>query len=155
MDNGVSTADDFKKSHQEEVAKEAKQVTLPSGKKVMMYQPSPDWWARHTGTLPQGLAAKASLQADQMGPELTQADIVDFARRTVELVSEIVVSPKIRINPGLGEVDPRWISDKDWEFINRYGRGEITADGLDLDQFPGRTVSVVAGQGGEGSESKT
>jgi hypothetical protein len=151
----VSTAADFRKIHEQQTAQDAEPLTLPSGLRVLAHRPSPDWWIRHLGRLPQGLAVRASSQAAD-APTPTTDEIIEFSQYTIAIISEVIVSPKVRNKPGPNDIDPHWITDKDFQFLLQYARGEIVADGSSLDRFSGRSPSAPSGADREtvGSEAQ-
>lgn len=145
----TSTAADFKRKAETEALEPAEALTLPSGLVVRACRPKPLWWILNRGILPGGLAARA---AGQEATDPTADDVVESSGFIVHLMESVVIEPRIRRNPGAGEVDPRWITDDDLTFLIRYAGGETTADGQDLGTFRGRPGSADAGPGGKGME---
>lgn len=137
----ISTAADFEKLAAERRAAAAEPVTLPSGLKVMVYRPQLEWWIRHVGRLPQSMAAKVS--GDSGTANVSNADLLEFAMWASKLMSEMIVAPKVTLNPKPGEVDPSWISDDDLKYLLRFAGGEIAADGQGLDSFSGKQGAAV------------
>lgn len=130
----TSTAADFRRKHEEQNAQDAESLTLPSGLTVLAHRPSPEWWIRHLGRMPQGLATRvASNPPAPVTP--SSEEIIEFSQYTIAIISETVVAPKIRMHPGPHDIDPNWITDVDYQFLLAYARGEIGAAGSSLDRF--------------------
>jgi hypothetical protein len=148
MSNTLSTAADFRKKHEAHTAQDAETLVLPSGLTVRAHRPSPDWWLRHLGRMPQGLAVRVSSQPTEPAMP-TSDDMIEFAQYTIAILAEVVVRPKIRNHPGPQDIDPNWITDEDFQFLMQYARGEIAADGQSLGRFRGRAASAATGTDGE------
>lgn len=131
----ISTPGDFIKYARERQRANAEPVRLPSGLVVLAARPGPEWWLRN-GRLPQSIAARFAGTPDTApsSPE----DLVKMAEWTVSLISEIMVSPAVSLTPNPDQIHPGLISDNDILFLTRYAGGEISADGQNLDTFPGR-----------------
>jgi hypothetical protein len=148
MKNEISTAADFRKKHEDQTAEDGERIVLPSGLTVLAHRPGPDWWLRHLGRMPQGLAIRASSQAAD-APTPTTEEIIEFSQYTIAIIREVIVSPKVRNHPGPNDIDPNWITDPDFQFILAYARGEIAADGQGLGRFRGQPASAPTGTDGE------
>lgn len=144
----IATAADFEQLAKNRTKENSEPLTLPSGLTVIARRPSPNWWLRNFGRLPETIAARASGQDQNL--RLTVDELVKYSQFEVQLVSEVVLNPVIRLNPGPGEVDPNLITDDDLLFIVRYARGEISADGRDLEAFRRERAVAAAGTGGKG-----
>jgi hypothetical protein len=155
MTLNISSASDFQEKHREQIAQDAEALILPSGLTVRAHRPSPDWWIRHLGRLPQGLAVRTSVKTDT-APRITVDEMIEYAQHTIAIISETVVEPRVRLNPSPNDIDPNWIADKDFQFILAYARGEIAADGQGLERFPRGTAGADAGPDGKtvGAEAK-
>lgn len=139
----ISTPEDFRKKAEERRLEKAEEVVLPSGLTVLAYQPSPEWWVRQVGRLPQTMAARV-IGLPLNGDSLTTETLVEFAHWTARLLEYVVVKPKIRLKPESDdEVDANAISDDDLGFLIKYAGGEVTALGHDLDSFPAERRSVT------------
>jgi len=139
--NGFSSPEDFQKKWDEKIRSQALPLTLPSGLKILAFRPSLEWTLRHFGRLPQTLAARV-IGSEGTVPARTVEELVEFSNWTIELVSTIVIQPKIGRGPGM--VDPGIISDEDLLYISRFAGGEVSADDpTGLDRFPGGPTSTA------------
>ena len=130
MDNNIASPQDFKAAL--ELDRRVERVVLPKlGKAVLMRRPSPLWFI-FRGQLPQSLAVSAAAgkpTSSSLGgvPEDAQA----VARWIADLLSEVMVQPRISVSPGPGEIPPDLISDEDLSFIIRWAVGEVASEGAD------------------------
>ncbi|MGH9377160.1 MAG: hypothetical protein ACRD1I_00040 [Terriglobia bacterium] len=128
MENHIATSQDFKTAF--ELDQRVERVVLPKlGKAVLMRRPSPLWFV-FRGQLPQTLAlagtiAKADVTPIAHTPEEAQA----LARWVVDLLSEVMVQPRISLSPGPGEIPPDLLADEDLNFIIRWAVGEVASEG--------------------------
>jgi|SRR5579862_7409297 len=145
----ISSAADFhSKRRDEQLAQNAEPLPLPSGLTVLARRPSPDWWIRHVGRLPESLAVRI-FGGTANAPPPTATDVLEYSRYTVAILDEVIMEPRVRLKPGPDEIAPTDITDRDFKFILAYARGEIAADGQGLDRFPGRTTGADAGADGQ------
>jgi hypothetical protein len=141
----IATAEDFIAAAQQRRLANAQPLTLPSGLTVMAQRPGPEWWMRNVGRLPSSIASRF-VSGNSTDP-VSSGDLVEMARWTALMISEVVVSPVIRLNPGPSELEPHLISNDDLDYIMRFAGGEIAADGQGLDMFSrpaGSTPAVRA-----------
>src|SRR5207244_12033021 len=75
----ISTPDDFRRIATEQRDRKAQEITLPSGLVVMAYQPSPEWWIREVGRLPQSMAARV-IGIPVNGDGMTAETLIEFAK---------------------------------------------------------------------------
>ena len=80
---------------------------------------------------------------------MTADELKEFTHWLLELVMQAVVEPKIALNPGPNEIDPNDIDEADQNYIERYARGEISADGQDLGMFPRKPADASGGTGSD------
>lgn len=138
----ISTAADFEKKAADRRAAAAVPLTLPSGLTILAYCPQLEWWLRHLGRLPQSMALRVSRESGSS--PVTGEEILTFALWASKLMAEIFVSPKLKLDPGPGEVDPSLVSDEDLTYLMRFAGGEIAADGQGLDTFSGERGTDAA-----------
>lgn len=62
-------------------------------------------------------------------------DRVKLAELMVSTIREILIEPRLALNPGLGEIDPNWLPQEDADYLFRWGLGLITSEGDDLSRF--------------------
>jgi hypothetical protein len=67
------------------------------------------------------------------------------------MLNEAFVDPKPSLNPGLTQFDPNWLPKEDAEFILKYLRGQVLANGQDLDAFPRGQQGHAEGSGADGA----
>lgn len=130
-ENHIATPQDFQTAH--EIDRRVERVVLPKlGKTVLMRRPSPLWFI-FRGQLPQSLAAAAlGAQSPEGGAALKSADdLQKLAGWVTELLSEVMLQPRVSLSPGPGEIPPDLIADEDLNFIIRWAMGEVTSEGRD------------------------
>lgn len=141
--NHIATADDFKSAR--EVDSKVERVTLPElGKSVLMRRPSALWFI-FRGQMPQSLAVRAS--GETGGPRAAD-DVLRLGRWVSELLTEVMVEPRVSLSPGPGEISPDLFAIEDLNFIIRWAYGEVAADGSDLAAFRNQQASPASGAGG-------
>lgn len=128
MENHIATAEDFRSALSAE--RRVERVTLPKlCKPVLMRRPSPLWFI-FRGQLPQTLAVSAVGSTAAHAAE-SEEDAHKLACWIMDLLSEVMVQPRISLSPGPGEIPPDLISDEDLDFIIRWAVGEVATDGSD------------------------
>lgn len=130
-ENHIATPQDFQTAH--EIDRRVERVVLPKlGKTVLMRRPSPLWFI-FRGQLPQSLAAATlDAQSPEGGAALKSADdLQKLAGWVTELLSEVMLQPRVSLSPGPGEIPPDLIADEDLNFIIRWAMGEVTSEGRD------------------------
>ena len=65
--------------------------------------------------------------------------------------NEAFVDPKPSLNPGSMQFDPNWLPKEDAEFILKYLRGQVLANGQDLETFPPGEPGHPEGSGADGA----
>ncbi|MGH9354201.1 MAG: hypothetical protein ACRD2G_18895 [Terriglobia bacterium] len=126
MENHIATSQDFKTAF--ELDQRVERVVLPKlGKAVLMRRPSPLWFV-FRGQLPQTLAIAGTIGNTPPvvhTPEEAQA----LAGWIVDLLSEVMVQPRISLSPGPDEIPPDLLADEDLNFIIRWAVGEVASEG--------------------------
>lgn len=148
----ISTAEDFQARNAALRTQQAVPFTLPSGLTLSVYRPSTQWWLRHLGRLPESFARFhfASAGEPSTDPEQSKADMLAFSMWATALLGEMVISPKICLNPKEGEIDPSWIDDTDFAALMAFAGGETDAGaGEGLRTFRGGS-GADAGAGPQG-----
>ncbi|MGH9468780.1 MAG: hypothetical protein ACRD1N_00385 [Terriglobia bacterium] len=126
--NSIATRKDFEAA--QDASRHVERVVLPRlGKAVLLRRPSPLWFI-FRGALPKSLALAALSSAENEQtrkpagvPAPEEFDSV--ARWIIELLSEVVLQPRISLSPGPEEIPPEAISDEDLNFIIRWAMGEV------------------------------
>jgi hypothetical protein len=119
--NGIATAADFQK--QFELQADLVRLVLPqSGLPVL---------ARRLTPMRVLLTAEAF---DRLGPASDSPSKVEYARLVTSTIREILIKPRLALNPSLEEIDPNWVPKEDSDFLFRWGMGLVSADGTDLAQ---------------------
>lgn len=134
--NGISSAADFRQLTRFE-------VTLPSGRKILMGLPSGKFLLIHLPRF-QTLAARL---ADAAKEPPTEQEVNDFENWMDLLLVDVMVQPRVSLAPkDETELLPREIPALDRLTIFRRAVGEIGADGADLGRFsdgpPGSSLNV-------------
>lgn len=142
--NGVASAEDFELAAQERG--EPERIVLPkSGLKVILRRPSPMWFLFH-GLLPASLAAR--VEGGQTHIESTD-EIRALADWMVPLLREVFVQPRLKLEPGPGEISPDLLDLEDASFVIRWAVGEVAEASGDLASFrdePGPAQSSPGGR---------
>ena len=150
--NGVATAGDFRKLAEGSAFEEAACVILPkSGFGVILRRPTKFYWALRRSEWPRELREKLDLVGVGVKPELTADETLLLVREDQQMLNEAFVDPKPSLNPGLTQFDPNWLPKEDAEFILKYLRGQVLANGQDLDAFPRGEQGHPAGSGTDGA----
>lgn len=128
MENHIATSQDFKTAF--DLDQRVERVVLPKlGKPVLMRRPSPLWFV-FRGQLPLTLAiAGAVAKADAQPAAHTPQEAQALAAWIVDLLSEVMVQPRISLSPGPDEIPPDLIADEDLNFIIRWAVGEVANEG--------------------------
>jgi hypothetical protein len=150
--NGIATAADFRKLAEAAAFEEPARVVLPqSGLGVVLRRPTKFYWAlRRSEWLPE-LREKLDLVGVGVKPELTAEETLLLVREDRQMLNEAFVDPAPSLNPGLAQFDPNWLPKEDAEFILRYLRGQVLANGQDLDAFRQSEQRHPAGSGTDGA----
>jgi len=147
----IATAGDFRKLAEESAFEEARRVVLPmSGYAVLLRRPTKFYWALRRSGWPRELREKLDLVGVGMRPDLTAEETLLLVREDRQMLCEAFVDPKPSLDPGSTQFDPNWLPNKDAEFILKYLRGQVLANGQDLDTFRGGESGHPEGSGGVG-----
>jgi hypothetical protein len=150
--NGIATANDFRKLAEDSAFEEPSRVVLPkSGLGVVLRRPTKFYWALRRSEWPRELREKLDLVGVGVRPELTADETLLLVREDQQMLNEAFVDPKPSLNPGLAQFDPNWLPKEDAEFILKYLRGQVLANGQDLDAFPRGQQGHAEGSGADGA----
>jgi hypothetical protein len=150
--NSVATAADFRKLAEESAFEEPRRVVLPkSGYAVVLRRPTKFYWALRRSAWPGELREKLDLVAVGVRPELTAEETLLLFREDRQMLNEAFVDPKPSLDPGSMQFDPNWLPKEDAEFILKYLRGQVLANGQDLETFPGGEPEHPEGGGANGA----
>jgi hypothetical protein len=150
--NGIATAADFRKLAEGAAWTDAERVQLPkSGLGVMLRRPTKFYWALRRSEWPRELREKLDLVGVGVRPELTPEETLLLVREDQQMLNEAFVDPKPCLHPGLAQFDPQWLPKEDAEFILKYLRGQVLANGQDLEAFRPSEQGHPAGSGRDGA----
>jgi hypothetical protein len=150
--NSVATAADFRKLAEDGAFEEPRRVVLPkSGYGVLLRRPTKFYWALRRSAWPRELREKLDLVAVGVRPELTAEETLLLVREDQQMLNEAFVDPKPSLNPGCMQFDPNWLPKEDTEFILKYLRGQVLANGQDLETFPRGQPGHPEGSGADGA----
>jgi hypothetical protein len=136
--NNIATATDFRQLAEAAAWTDPERVQLPkSGLGVILRRPTKFYWALRRSAWPRELREKLDLVAAGVRPELTVEETLLLVREDQQMLNEAFVDPKPSLDPGSAQFDPNWLPKEDAEFILRYLRGQVLANGQDLETFPG------------------
>ena len=150
--NNIASASDFRKLAEEGAFEEPRRVVLPkSGYGVVLRRPTKFYWALRRTEWPCELREKLDLAGVGVRPELTPDETLLFIREDQQMLNEAFVDPKPSLNPGPTKFDPNWLPKEDSEFILKYLRGQVLANGQDLEAFPRGEPGNPEGSGADGA----
>jgi hypothetical protein len=148
----IASADDFRKLAEDNAFEEPRRVALPkSGFGVVLRRPTKFYWALRRSAWPRELREKLDLVGVGVRPELTAEETLLLVREDRQMLSEAFVDPKPSLEPGSTQFDPTWLPKEDTEFILKYLRGQVLANGQDLETFPGSEPGRAEGSSGDGA----
>jgi hypothetical protein len=150
--NGIATASEFRKLAEDGAFEEPRRVVLPkSGYEVLLRRPTNFYWALRRSVWPPELREKLDLVALGVRPDLTAEETLLLVREDQQMRNEAFVDPKPSLNPGSMQFDPNWLPKEDAEFILKYLRGQVLANGQDLETFPRGEPGHPEGSGADGA----
>jgi hypothetical protein len=148
----IATAADFRKLAEDGAFEEPRRVVLPkSGYGVLLRRPTKFYWALRRSAWPRELREKLDLLAAGGRPELAAEETLLLVREDQQMLNEAFVDPKPCLDPGAMQFDPNWLPKEDAEFILKYLRGQVLANGQALETFPGGEPGHPAGSGADGA----
>jgi hypothetical protein len=134
--NRIATAADFRKLAEDSAFEEPRRVVLPkSGYGVVLRRPTKFYWALRRSAWPRALREKLDLVAVGVRPELTADETLLLVREDQQMLEEAFVDPRPSLDLGAMQFDPNWLPKEDSEFILKYLRGQVLANGQDLEAF--------------------
>lgn len=134
-----SKASEFKKRSQNK--RQIIDITLPSGLSISVRKPAPAWFLYHQSLPRTIIETQAPTQQDVEGA-------VKLSEWIRALLDEVIVAPKITLNPGPEEISPTDIDDEDLKYIIDWSMGEVKeVDGksASLAEFPEKSAGTGAG----------
>jgi hypothetical protein len=150
--NEIATAADFRQLAEAAAWTDPEQVKLPKcGLSVIVRRPTKFYWALRRSAWPRELREKLDLLGIGVRAELTIEEKLLLIREDRQMLNEAFVDPKPSLNPGSTQFDPDWLPKEDVEFILRYLRGQVLANGQDLETFSGGEPRHLEGSGGDGA----
>jgi hypothetical protein len=150
--NNIASAADFRQLAEAAAWTEAERVQLPkSGLGVILRRPTKFYWALRRSAWPRELREKLDLVAVGVRPELTAEETLLLVREDQEMLNEAFVDPKPSLHPGVMQFDPNWLPKEDCEFILKYLRGQVLANGQNLETFPRGQPGIAEGSGADGA----
>jgi hypothetical protein len=136
--NNIASAADFRQLAEAAAWADAEQVQLPkSCLAVILRRPTKFYWALRRSAWPRELREKLDLVGVGVKPELTAEEMLLLVREEWQMLNDAFVDPKPHLEPGSTQFDPNWLPKDDAEFIMKYLRGQVLANGQDLETFPG------------------
>jgi hypothetical protein len=150
--NYIATAADFRRLAEDRAFEEPRRVVLPkSGYGVLLRRPTKFYWALRRSAWPRELREKLDLVGVGVRPELTTEETLLLVREDRQMLNEAFVDPKPCLEPDTTQFDPNWLPKEDTEFILKYLRGQVLANGQDLETFPGSEPGHAAGSSVDGA----
>lgn len=149
--NHIGTAEDFRKLAEAAAWAEPERVVLPkSGFAVIMRRPTKYYWALRRSGWPDELRSKIDLVGMGEDVQFSKSDLAFLGREDQAMLMEAFVKPGLSSHPKGEEIDPNWLPEEDAQFILKYLRGQVTADGHDLEAFRRRESKPAEGGGADG-----
>jgi hypothetical protein len=150
--NNIATAADFRQLAEGAAWTGPERVQLPkSGLVVMARRPTKFYWALRRSAWPRELREKLDLVGVGVRPELTAEETLLLVREDRQMLNEALVDPKPSLEPGSTQFDPNWLPKEDAEFILKYLRGQVLANGQNLETFSGGEPGHSEGSSGDGA----
>ena len=150
--NGIATANDFRKLAEDSAFEQPSRVLLPkSGLGVVLRRPTKFYWALRRSEWPSALREKLDLVGVGVRPDLTADETLLLVREDQQMLNEAFVDPVPSLSPGPTQFDPHWLPKEDTVFILKYLRGQVLANGQDLEAFPRGEQGPPAGSGTDGA----
>ena len=150
--NHIATAAEFRQLAEAAAWTDPERVRLPkSGLAVILRRPTKFYWALRRSAWPGELREKLDLVGVGARPELTAEETLLLVREDRQMLSEAFVDPKPSPEPGSTQFDPNWLPKDDAEFIMKYLRGQVLANGQDLETFPGSEPGHAEGSSRDGA----
>jgi hypothetical protein len=150
--NNIATAADFRQLAEAAAWTDPERVQLPkSGLGVILRRPTKFYWALRRSAWPRELREKLDLVAVGVRPELTAEETLLLVREDQQMLNDAFVDPKPSLDPGSVQFDPNWLPKEDAEFILKYLRGQVLANGQDLERFPGGEPEHAEGSRAHGA----
>ena len=144
----IAAAVDFRRLAEASAFEEAKRVVLPaSGYAVMLRRPTKFYWALRRSGWPSELREKLDLAGVGVRTELTAEETLLLVREDRQMLCEAFVDPKPSMEPGETQFDPNWLPKEDADFILKYLRGQVLANGQDLEAFHRGQPELIEGSG--------
>jgi hypothetical protein len=148
----VATAADFRQLAEAAAWTDPERVQLPkSSLGVIVRRPTKFYWALRRSAWPRELREKLDLVAVGVRPELTAEETLLLVREDQQMLNEAFVDPKPSLSPGSTQFDPNWLPKEDAEFILKYLRGQVLANGQDLDAFHRSEQGHAESSGADGA----
>jgi hypothetical protein len=150
--NHIATPADFRKFAEDSAFEEPRRLVLPkSSYGVILRRPTKFYWALRRSAWPRELREKLDLVGVGVRPELTAEETLLLVREDRQMLNEAFVDPKPSLDPGSTQFDPNWLPKEDAEFILKYLRGQVLANGQNLETFSGGEPGHPEGSGGDGA----
>jgi len=150
--NNIASAAEFRQLAEAAAWTDPEQVRLPkSGLGVILRRPTKFYWALRRSAWPRELREKLDLVGVGVRPELTAEETLLLVREDRQMLNEAFVDPKPSLEPGSAQFDPAWLPKEDTEFILKYLRGQVLANGQDLETFPGSEPGHAEASSGDGT----
>jgi hypothetical protein len=144
--NGSGTLREFQAAAEVERQKRAEPVKLPSGLVARLIRLTPFEALLYLGQLPQNIAARI-VPGENVAVD-SPVDLIAMSRQLIDTVRFVFVDPRVpdEVKPGTGIPIP------DIEYALRWARGEVAADGRDLESFRGNIGERAAHVGTPGAD---
>jgi hypothetical protein len=150
--HNIATAAEFRQLAEAAAWTDPERVRLPkSGLGVILRRPTKFYWALRRSAWPRELREKLDLVGVGARPDLTAEETLLLVREDRQMLNESFVDPKPSLEPGATQFDPTWLPKEDTEFILKYLRGQVLANGQDLETFPGSEPGHAEGSSGDGA----
>ena len=150
-ENGIATADDFRKAAEASAFEAPQRVVLPKcGLAVILRRPRPLAFALYGGQLPGSLAARgtgvppvadAPTAETAVPQKYTREELIEIARFWTQMFQRAFVQPKLSLKPGFEEISPNWIPQEDQIWLIRWMVGEAEAGARDSGLGTGEEAS--------------
>ena len=151
--NGIAKPEDFRNFAEASAWAEGERIMLPkSGLAVRVRRPTIMYFKLRRTSWPGELIAKLEEASAGAKLEYTAEERLFVIREDQRMLELAFVEPKLALHPGPDQFDPNWLPQEDALYILRYLRGEVLADGTDLESFRRGQSGLPADGGGVGGD---
>jgi hypothetical protein len=151
--NGLATAADFRQMAEASSWGPPERLPLPkSGRTVLIRRPTKHYWALRRAGWPPQLRDKMQAIAEGAKLKLDREESLRLVKEDHEMRVLAFVQPPVCLTPGDDLFVPEFLPDEDAEVVDAFLRGQVLANGQDLEGFPRGEPGPPADSGATGPD---